>query len=269
MEISVISGSMFNMESKIKIFESKIEDGLMSNNKKFYPKEMSQEEIDSVCLQNRIEFAKKHNIDGKKIYRATQKNTINKLEYQDGKYLVVDSENITSEDAWYYKLVADILILPYNNKKIGLAHQVSDCPVIIAEDRKKGVTALSHCSAVHINRLLPQQTIEVLQKEFNSNVEDIYVYIGSCAHKEEYTYDKYPLWATNKELWTDCIMKQDDLYHIDMLTAIRKQLEKMGIKHIEISKYDTITNKEFYSHADYCRGNRKKDGYNVVGFYYK
>lgn len=257
------------MESKIIIFESGVSDGIMSNNKKFYKENLSQDTIDKVFLKNRINFGKKHQIDGKKIFRATQKNNINKLEYPDGQYLILDPNTIT-EDAWYEKLVADIIILPYNTKKIALAHQMADCPILIAEDRRLGVTALSHCGAAYINRYLPKQTIEALKKEYQSNLEDIYVYIGSCAHKENYVYKEYPYWATNNEVWEQSIVKEsDNLYHIDMPRAIIKQLKAAGITNIRTSPNDTIVDKRYYSHAGYYQGKKKINGQNIVGFYYK
>lgn len=256
------------MESKIVIFESGVEDGIMSNNPKFYDKSLSQEEINKIFLENRLTFGKKYDIDGRKIYKATQKNDNSKLDYKDGKYIVLDI-NKNSLDAWYEKLEADILILPQNDKKIALAHQMADCPIIIAEDRKLGVTALSHCGAMYINRYLPQQTIEALKKEYNSNIEDIYVYIGSCAKKGSYIYKTYPKWATNKEVWKEAIYKRKDVYHIDMIKAIQNQLKKVGIKHLKVSKIDTITNQKYYSHAGYVCGSRKEYGQNIVGFFYK
>lgn len=257
------------MKSKIIIFESGISDGIMSNNKKFYPENLSQDEINKIFLETRIKFGKKYRIDGKKIFRATQKNSINKLEYPDGQYLVLDPNTIT-EDAWYESLIADIIILPYNTKKIVLAHQMADCPIMIAEDRRLGVTALSHCGAVYINRKLPQQTIKCLQKEYHSKPEDIYVYIGSCAHKENYVYTNYPYWATNEEVWANSIEKaSDNLYHIDMPRAIIEQLQSAGITNIKVSQNDTIIDDKYYSHAGHYQGKKKDNGQNIVGFYYK
>jgi len=190
------------------------------------------------------------------------------LDYKDGKYIVLNI-NKNSEDYWTQRLETDILILRENTNKIAVAHQMADCPIIIAEDRRLGVTALSHCGAKYINRLLPKQTIEALQKEYNSNVEDIYVYVGSCAKKESYIYETYPKWATNKEVWKNAIEQKKDGYHIDMIQAISNQLQEIGVRHIRISKNNTITDKNYYSHAGYTRGNRKEYGQNMVGFFYK
>ena len=123
--------------------------------------------------------------------------------------------------------------------------------------------------ARYINRRLPKQTIEALKKEYNSKMEDIYVYVGSCAKKESYIYKTYPEWATNKHIWYEAIHKEKDGYHIDMIKAIKQQLKEIGIKHLEISPNDTITHKNYYSHAGYTRGKRTENGQNIVGFFYK
>ena len=51
--------------------------------------------------------------------------------------------------------------------------------------------------------------------------------------------------------------------------AIRKQLEQIGIKHIEESPIDTITDSRYYSHRAASMGKKEKLGQNFVGFYYK
>lgn len=53
-----------------------------------------------------------------------------------------------------------------------------------------------------------------------------------------------------------------------MYKAILNQLENKQIKHIEISKTDTITNEDYASHYCRIRGNEEKSGQNYVGFYY-
>jgi copper oxidase (laccase) domain-containing protein len=154
-------------------------------------------------------------------------------------------------------------------KDIVLGNQMADCPILIVEDREKEVTALSHCGASYINRMLPVDTVKALIKEFNSNIDDLYVYVGSCAKKENYIYDKYPFWATDEKVWKDLIIEKEDGFHIDMNGAIRKQLEQIGIKHIEESPIDTITDNRYYSHRAASMGKKEKLGQNFVGFYYK
>lgn len=256
------------MKSKIKIFESGIADGIMSRNKKFYSESMNQEEINNEFLKTRIKLGSKYNFDGKKMFQALQKTTTNNVEYEDGTYHVITVEDINNEDLWYVEIPADILIISEKYKQIVVGNQMADCPILIIEDRRLGVTALSHCGAPYINRMLPQQTVEALFKEYKSNVEDLYVYIGSNAKKESYIYDKYPTWATNNKVWGKHIIKNNDTYNIDMEGAMIEQLENVGIKNITISNEDTITDNIHYSHSASSKGNKEKFGQNFVGFYY-
>lgn len=257
------------MQTKIKIFESGISDGIMSRNKTFYPTQISQVDINEMFLKTRIELGKKHGFDGKKIFQASQKNEINKLEYPNGKYTVLTAEHMQKEDFWYENLPTDILILEEKYKNIVVGNQMADCPILIIEDRKLGVTALSHCGAAYINRKLPLQTAEALIKEYKSNPENLYVYIGSNAKKGSYIYDKYPLWATSNEVWEGHIIENNHSYNIDMEGAMIKQLESIGIKNITVSNNDTVTDDIHYSHSASSKGIKSKKGQNFVGFFYK
>ena len=257
------------MKSQIEIFETGIKDGIMSKNKKFYKENLTQEEINKIFLETRLKFAKKYNLNGLHIFQALQKTQLNKLNYPDGKYIVISEENMTKEDYWSEELPADILIISNKYKYIIVGNQMSDCPILIAEDRRLGVTALAHCGASYINRNLPIQTIMALENEYHSNLNDIYVYIGSCIKTESYVYDSYPSWATNKEVWKDCIKKEQSLYKIDLVKAIKKQLKSIGISHIKVSKIDTFKDKNYYSHLAEYNGIKEKSGQNFVGFYYK
>ena len=257
------------MKSQIEIFETGIKDGIMSKNKKFYKENLTQEEINKIFLETRLKFAKKYNLNGLHIFQALQKTQLNKLNYPDGQYIVISEENMTKEDYWSEELPADILIISNKYKNIIVGNQMSDCPILIAEDRRLGVTALAHCGASYINRNLPIQTIMALENEYHSNLNDIYVYIGSCIKTESYVYDSYPSWATNKEVWKDCIKKEQSLYKIDLVKAIKKQLKSIGISHIKVSKIDTFKDKNYYSHLAEYNGIKEKSGQNFVGFYYK
>jgi len=257
------------LRSQIEIFETGIKDGIMSKNKKFYKENLTQEEINKIFLETRLKFAKKYNLNGLHIFQALQKTPLNKLNYPDGKYIVISEENMTKEDYWSEELPADILIISNKYKNIIVGNQMSDCPILIAEDRRLGVTALAHCGASYINRNLPIQTIMALENEYHSNLNDIYVYIGSCIKTESYVYDSYPSWATNKEVWKDCIKKEQSIYKIDLVKAIKKQLKSIGISHIKVSKIDTFKDKNYYSHLAEYNGIKEKSGQNFVGFYYK
>lgn len=256
------------MQTKIKIFESGIADGIMSTNKKFYSEITTEEQIKELFLETRKKLGKKHNFDGKKIIQALQKTETNNIDYPNGTYHIVTEKDLEFEDLWDLKTPADILLITSDYKNIVIGNQMADCPILIIEDRNKGVTALSHCGASYINRRLPEQTIEALLKEFDSNPEDLYVYVGSCIKKESYIYDKYPTWATDNDVWDEFIIEKNDNYHIDLEGAIIKQIEKYNIKNIKVSPYDTATDDIHYSHRASAQGNQSKKGQNFVGFYY-
>lgn len=257
------------MESKIIIFESGIDDGIMSRNPKFYKDDIPQEKIDQIFLQTRLKLGEKYGFNGKKIFQANQKTPTNGVQYPDGKYIVLNDKNMQKDDYWYEDLPADILIISSDYPNIVVGNQMADCPILIAEDRFLGVTALAHCGVSYIDRKLPIQTIEALKKEYHSNLSNIYAYITSCASKENYVYDCYPKWAINKEVWQGSIIEEEGNYHIDMLHAIIKQLTEIGITNIAYSEEDTVTSPQFYSNNATSKGIFTKKGQNFVGFYYK
>ena len=255
-------------DSKITIFECGRNEGVFSQHKKFYAPNSSKSEIREQFNVVKKRCGEHFNFDDKKVFQAKQKNDQNKLDYPNGTYSVLTEDNMKKEDYWDEELPADILILKEHYKGVVVGNQMADCPILIVEDRKLGVTALSHCGASYIDRELPKDTIKALQKEFNSNIDDLYVYVGSCAKKEDYIYETYPRWANNEYMWKDNIEETKEGFHINMNGAIRIQLEQMGIKHIEESPLNTITNDKFYSHYASGKGNNEKLGQNFVGFFY-
>lgn len=257
------------MDQQIIIFETNNLDGIMSRNKKFYPNNLTQEQINEIFLETRINIGLKYGFDGKKMFQATHKKKENKINYPDGKYIIINESHMTKEDYWYEELKADILMITSEYPDIVLGNQTGDCPILIAEDRRLGVMAVSHCGADEINREIPKRTILALRKEFKSDPENIYVYIGTCAKKENYIYETYPYWATNEELWNGSIEKREDGFHIDLINAITNQLSEMGITNIDISNKDTITTKNYASHYALVHGVEEKTGQNFVGAYYK
>lgn len=257
------------METKIKIFETGTTDGIMSKNPKFYPENYTEDQIKEEFLTTRLNIGKKFRFNGKKILQALQKTDTNKLDYPDGTYHLITDEDINNDDLWYVEIPADILIIEEKHKNIVVGNQMADCPILIVEDRKQGITALSHCGAPYINRELPFQTAEALIKNFNSEADNLYVYIGSNSKKESYIYDKYPAWATNNKVWDNNITNNNGKYTIDMESAIIRQLNELNINNITISPYDTVTSPLYYSHSAFVKGDIDKKGQNFVGFFYK
>ena len=136
---------------------------------------------------------------------------------------------------------------------------MADCPVLIAEDREKGVTAIAHCGIYHINRCLPKELIKCLINKYNSDSHKVYLYIGSHIRKSTYIYDTYPKITTNKEIWKNAIEEANGKYKIDLLQAIINQIQEFELGEIIVSDIDTATNKDYASHYMAYKGKLKKD----------
>lgn len=253
------------------IFESNRTDGNMSRNEKFYPKDYSETKRRTILNGVKDRIGKKYGFNGKHIFQPKQKDVSPTNDYPDGKYIKISEENLKHNDFWDEDLICDIVMIDTNYPNIVIGHIQGDCPVLIAEDRKKQVVATAHCGAKQINRGVPKYLIESLYKEINSKPEDIYVYVGSCIKKESYIYDCYPNWATNKNIWQDCITQQENNYYIDLNKAIRKELleVKIDITHIIENKTDTYTSPDYYSHTEEVRDKSTNNGQNYVGCFYR
>ena len=256
------------MNTQIRIFEQGKGLGIFSSSEKFYPDINSLEERKQKFKEARLKLGEKLGLDGNKIFQPYQKTKNNYLNYPNGKYIVLNENNMQKEDYWEEKPECDILIISNKYPNIIVGNQTADCPILIVEDRKLGVTALSHCGAEYIDRNIVIDTIKALQNEFNSELNDLYVFISNCIRKENYIYDRYPIWANQQNLWKKFITNNNNEYHIDLLGAIIYQLEEYGITNIEYSKIDNYNDNNFYSHAASYHGNKDKLGQNFVGFYY-
>lgn len=256
---------------KLIIFETNKKDGCMSLAPKFYPENYSLEERKKVLQSVKNKVGKKYQFDGNHIFQPYQKDVEKDVDYPDGKYIKISEKDLVKEDYWDEKLPCDILMIDTEYPNIVIGHRMADCPVIIAEDIKKQVVAVSHCGASQINREVPRLTIEALKKEKNSNSEDIHVYIGSCIKKENYKYDRYPLWATNKKVWENKITLRDGIYYIDLISAIKKQLkdENIPLENITESPYDTLLSDDYYSHTEAHNNPDYQQGQNFVGCFYQ
>ena len=259
---------MSKLESQIVIFEGTKEDGIFSSNRKFFPDNSTEEDIYKAIKESRIRLGQKYNFSGLKMFQVIQKMEDND-DYEDNKAVIIDDSYMNKEDYFTEQIHADILIITNKYPKVALAHRMADCPVLIAEDREKGVTAIAHCGIYHINRGLPRELIRILINQFHSDNNKIYLYIGSHIKKDTYIYDTYPTVATNKEIWNNAIEEYNGKYKIDLTQAILNQIKEFSLGDIIISDINTATDDNYASHYMAYKGNESKKGQNIVGFYYK
>lgn len=217
-----------------------------------------------IFLSHRMAFGKDFDFDGRKMFMADQVN-------KNGSYFEVTSDYVAANPDGWTDINEDILIVTDKVPGVVIGHPVADCPVVMMEDVKRGVTAVGHCSAELIDKRMPIMVYEALKSAYDSKDEDIMTYVSACAGNE-WTYDKYPGWATDPEIWRDAIVEKDGLFHIDLRKAIAKQFGKTGLDtdNITFNKDNTITNDNYYSHSVATRlNNSSKFGRHFEGVFYQ
>jgi hypothetical protein len=237
------------------IFNSTIEDGIMSDYDTFY-KDLSQEEIDCIYDSNKRKFIEKHNLNYSNLVLINQKDD---ARHKGGLYDYPDGKCIKLHDIPDEKQYSDMLMIDKDSNII-LGERAGDCPIMIAYT--DNLLVMGHIGARYIDRLLPKDIIQALLNE-KEDPKDIIVYISPYIHN--YIYDIYPPWA-NSYVWKDAIINKDNKYYIDLSKAIEIQLLEMGIlkENIEFSEIDTYTNPNYFSHRAYNQGNKCKLGRHMV-----
>ena len=237
--------------------------GTMTTKPCFYEKGLSFDDRKAIFLERRKMAAADNNyaFDPYKFYMPSQN--------KEGKAVELTKDMIDAyEDGWDLDIPGDILVVTDKTPGVVAGFPVADCPVIIASDLKNGVTATAHCSADMIDNYLPKMTIEALQSDYNSKLDDIYVYIGAHAGNS-WTYDTWPRWA-KEDFWekTGAITEKDGIYRINLRVAMLSQLNPELFETFIINSDDTITNPNYYSNSA-ARTDKAKDGRHFEGAYYQ
>jgi len=189
---------------------------------------------------------------------------------KSGTYYNLDEEHIIENPTGWTDHPEDILVfdtkIVANNDKIDsvlVGHQVGDTPVLMLEDRKKGVVGIAHCMAPYVNYGIVRYTVEALKNQFDSKIEDIHATIGVFA-SEGWIYDCWPNWAKDAGFWEESrgIEPMDNgNYEISFRNAIMYDLLQSGIEmeNITFLPGNTITDETRYSHI------AGRDGRQFVG----
>lgn len=229
------------------------------------PKELSKEEKTIKLMEHRIAAGKEFGFDGRKMFMADQKD-------KRGTYFNITKEYVEANPNGWTDINEDILIITDKVRGVVIGHPVADCPVVIMHDIKQKVCAIAHCSAELIDKKMPMMVADALVEAYGSKDEDIHAYISACAGPD-WTYDKYPSWATDKKMWEKGIEVDDNgIFRINLRKVIDMQLKARKLYDIYYNKKDTITDPEFYSNSaasPYGLNDQSKYGRNFAGAFYK
>lgn len=229
--------------------------------------EITKSDKNVIFKEHREIVGKAYGYDWHKMFMADQN-------HKKGTYFKLSQDYVEANPTGWTDIPEDILIITKEAPGIVAGHPVADCPVVVMKDVKQGITAVAHCSAELIDKKLPMMMADALLEAYETKDENISVYVSSCAGPD-WTYNQYPNWATDKEMWKSGIeVDEAGLFHINLRKVIENQFKERNIlpKQVIFNKVDTITNPDYYSNAaasPYGLNQPEKAGRNFVGAFYK
>lgn len=219
----------------------------------------------AIFRKHRHELADKEGFEWGKMFMADQND-------KSGTSFELTEDYVEANPEGWTDIREDILIITDKVPGVVVGHPVADCPVVIMEDKTKGVAAVCHCSAELIDKKMPMMVADALSSKFNSKDEDITAYVSACAG-DAWTYNSYPNWATDEAVWKNGIIPDEKgLYHINLRNALADQFVERKIKNVVYSPVDTITNSDYYSNSTsspYGLNDPTKYGRNFIGAVYQ
>ena len=246
-----------------------IEYGTMSAGALYNPRKMTLEKREKAFLKRRINLGEKFGFNGYMMFTSRQQD-------KNGSYKIIDEDVIKSNpDGCKTDIKEDILIVTTETPEVVIGHATFDYPVIMMTDIKKGFTAVAHCTPELIDSKLPMMIADSLLTVCGSRDQDIYAYV-SATLGPDFSTNKYPIWARDKELWENVITNESlndkNLFKINLRKAIAKQFEERNVLYYSMNDVDTITDSRYFSrYASNSKEikSQKKLGCNFAGAYYK
>ena len=250
----------------LRIVESTRDFGNMNANKRFYPDNMSQEDREKAFFEHRTLLGNYYGFDPNKFFMADQLD-------KTGSYFEITDEYVRDNPKGWSDIREDILIVTDKVPGVVIGHPVADCPVVMISDVKNGVTAIGHCSCELIDKKLPIMIADALVDAYSSKDEDLYVYVSACAG-DSWTYNNFPGWAKDIDIWKDSIVDNNGIFRIDLRKALLRQLKDRNIKedNIYFNRTDTITDYRYYSNfasSPYGLNQSDKSGRHFAGMFYE
>lgn len=215
--------------------------------------------LDTVLEEGRIkqykEVEEKINYSFKKIVGTKQTHSNN--------VKVIDNNNI-------YTTFENVDGLITNLKNVALVTYVADCQSILIYDTKNKVIGNVHSGWKGTLTRISTNAINIMINVFNSNPEDIKIYISPSIHKchfevgeelkEEFIKEFSDI--NIEDYITKGDYKEEQKYYIDTVEINKKVLMNLGIKEENISSSDicSVCNDEIHSY----RKDKPNDGRNVT-----
>ncbi len=151
------------------------------------------------------------------------------------------------------------------DKDIATLITTADCNPIIIYDTKNNIAANVHAGWKGVINKIYINAINIMQKEYNSNVEDIIVCIGPSIRKCCFSSEE----ESFKNKFTDVFKYENEYleyenkskrFHIDLIKILKHELKNVGIldENLHIADICTRCNTDdFYSYRAAVQNNKK------------
>jgi len=171
--------------------------------------------------------------------------TLLRVTYEDTttftRYKVIEDEN-EGEGALdsVSGIVADALVATRPEQAIFLP--LADCAGAVIYDPINSILMVSHLGRHSVEQAGGAKSIEFLVREFDSNPQELLVWLSPAVGKEAYPLHAFDGWSLHE--------------------VVIKQIVEAGVDeaNIEASHVDTAENSEYYSHSEFLAGNQPDDG---------
>ena len=125
---------------------------------------------------------------------------------------------------------------------VALFLPLADCTGAILYDPVNHAVMVSHLGRHSVEQQGALASVNFMRDQFGSEPRNLLVWLGPSPNSEA-----YPLW------------KRDNM---SLIEANQRDLIQAGVQrsHIEASSVDTVLNRDYFSHSEFLKGRRTKDG---------
>lgn len=219
---------------KLNVFVSSTRDGIMSQDKKYFPK-LTKEERESLYKNTLSRFFSRRELNSEDAVIITEKNTSHA------------AKTATKENKKYKE---QVIVLKETTPYLPVCVETSDSPIIVASAKDhegKNVCAVALGTIKNINDNVLNLMVDTLMKETDAAPFEMTFFIGACPSKDNYQLDNIE--ELTNPLWKDTYEKKKKKYYLDIRYAIFNQLLKEIVdpNYIYFDSNDTVENKDYYS----------------------
>lgn len=198
------------------------------------PIKSKEEGMEEIVEENRKMFCETLGITPENLIYPEQRHT--------------DTVDVAEIGKSYYP-EADALILTNHEQAVFL--NFADCTPLVAYDKKQNIAAVIHAGWKGTVGRIGTKTILRMVEEFGTNIEDVRVAVGPaisvCCY--EVKEDVFNMSMVSVEDNKGLYEIRDGKIYVNLKEINKRQLEEIGVKHIDICPYCTsCDNNLFYSY---------------------